>query len=274
MIATLSSLNRNSSPKKPKMRGFTLLELLIAVAIFSLLATACYRLFKSVSRTHEVTTALWQQNGELQRSLLILYKDFSQMTMRPIRNEFGDKESSVMTSRDALVTFTRGGWRNFTGARRSELQRVRYVLKGGQLLRRYWETLDRAPNTPYKEQVLMDGVQSFTFKFRDDKKQWHQSWPPVSEKESERLVAVPTAVEFTLVHQRLGNIQQLIPGVTYKFKPKKPKPNDGQGGSGQGAQSPYSNSPYEQQRGRGGYSPEDWDDGSPGDTPFYPGGGW
>ena len=211
-----------------RYRGFTLLELLIAIAIFSLLATGCYRLFKSVSGTHEVTTSLWQQTGELQKALLILQKDFSQLVVRPIRNEFGDYEAAVLTAPKTLVTLTKGGWRNFTGAKRSDLQRVRYVLDGGQLLRRYWETLDRAPDTPYREQVVLDDVQDFTLKFRDDKKRWHTTWPPVSDKQSERLRALPTAIEYTLIHERVGKIQQLVSGPTYKIEDKKSPvdPND------------------------------------------------
>ncbi|WP_281647530.1 type II secretion system minor pseudopilin GspJ [Parendozoicomonas sp. Alg238-R29] len=206
--------------------GFTLLELLIAIAIFGLLAAGCYRLFKSVSSTHEVASAIWRQNSELQRSLAIIQKDFSQLAIRPIRNEFGDREPALTTAlQKTLVTFTHHGWRNHTGAKRSELQRVSYVFDSGRLLRRYWETLDRAPDTPYREQVLMDNIQGFTLRFRDEKKRWHESWPPVSDKQSERLKVLPSAVEYTILHEKVGSVKQLVAAVTYKEEEKKATPS-------------------------------------------------
>ncbi|MTI14333.1 type II secretion system minor pseudopilin GspJ [Sansalvadorimonas verongulae] len=228
----------SNAKRQSRKSGFTLLELLIAIAIFSLLAAGCYRLFKSVSSTHEVTLALFEQSSEMQRALAILNTDLSQMAMRPIRNEFGDYEAAVTTNaQNALVTFTRHGWRNYTNAKRSELQRVSYAYDGGRLLRRYWETLDRAPDTPYREQVLLDNIQGFSLRFRDNKKRWHSSWPPASDKQSERLKMVPAAVEYTILHPRLGSVQQFLAGVSFRENEKKVSlPQYPAGNSGEGSQ--------------------------------------
>ncbi len=222
--------------------GFTLLELLIAIAIFSLLASGCYSLFKSVSRTHEITSALWQDSGEVQRALLLMNKDFIQIVPRPIRDELGEKEVAFGGSdEEGEVVMTRGGWRNITGEPRSELQRLGYYLDGDQLIRRFWETLDRAPETPYLDQVVLEHVQGFTVKFRDNQKRWSGEWPPENSKESEALVLLPTAIEYTIVHERLGKIQQLVPGPTYKglgktgssssFDPNNPTGQQGSSGT-------------------------------------------
>ncbi|CAM3634961.1 type II secretion system minor pseudopilin GspJ [Parendozoicomonas haliclonae] len=240
--------------------GFTLLELLIAVAIFSLLATACYRLFKSVSRTHEVSSALWEQNGDIQRALLILNKDFAQLIPRPIRNEFGDKEASLVAASNGNVVMSKAGWRNFTGEKRSNLQRVGYRVDGGRLIRRYWNTMDRAPDTPYVEQVVLDNVQGFVLRFRDEKKRWQNSWPPSSDKQSERLLMLPSAVEYTIEHQRLGKVQQLVVGPGFVFKEQEAKP------PAPGPQSGPQSGPD------GRPAPPSGDETSSGDATIYPGG--
>ena len=248
---------------RSRYSGFTLLELLIAIAIFGLLAAGCYRLFKSVSNTHEVTSGLWAQSGELQRAMAILQSDLSQLAIRPIRNNFGDHEPALTTSaQSSLVAFTRHGWRNHIGAKRSELQRVSYVFDSGRLLRRYWETLDRAPDTPYREQVLLDNIQGFTLKFRDHKKRWHESWPPVSDKQSERMKILPAAVEYTILHGKQGSLSQLVAAVSFKEEEKKTQPASGAEGnnnssSGNPAQPGFGN----------GIPPAGAPDGS---VPLYP----
>ncbi len=225
--------------------GFTLLELLIAVAIFALLSAGCYRIFRAVTGTSEVTTAIWEGTGELQKALLIIQKDFQQLAIRPVRNEFGDQEPAFRAD-NGQIRFTRHGWRNFTGAPRSDLQRVRYLFDGGRLLRHYWQTLDRAPDTPHQEQVVLDNLQNFSVKFRDDKKRWHSSWPPASDKQSERLKILPSAVEVTLIHDRLGQQQLLIPGMIYKHQEKKAENKKAQGGQRNGGSGPPSESEEEE----------------------------
>ena len=250
----------SASTIQTKESGFTLLELLIAIAIFSLLAAGCYRLFKSVSGTHEVTSALFEQSGEMQRALVILKTDLSQIAARPIRNEFGDHEAAVTTTNPkTLVTFTRHGWRNHTNTRRSELQRVSYAFDGGRLFRRYWETLDRAPDTPHREQVLLDNIQGFTLKYRDNKKRWHDNWPPTSDKQSERLKILPTAVEYTILHPKLGSVKQLVVGTTFKEDEKKVPLQPLGGSDGNGGQPRSGNVSGS---GEGDFAP----------IPLYPGG--
>ncbi len=200
---------------KHKSTGFTLLELLIAIAIFSFLAAGCYQLFHSVARTHETTSRLWQDNNALQRALLIMNKDFAQTTARPVRDEYGDRDMAFVANGSGEAILTHGGWRNFLNAPRSDLQRVSYRLEGGQLLRRYWSVLDRDLETPYQEQVLLDGVEKFNLRFLDHKKVWHNAWPPDGGTQAQRMVQIPAAISYTLVHERAGEISQLVTGSTY-----------------------------------------------------------
>ena len=144
--------------------GFTLLELLIAIAIFGLLSSACFQLFRSVSRASEVTASIWQETDAMQRTMLLLRKDFSQLADRPIRNEYGDYEAALIVDRNATIQYTRQGWRNFTGAKRSDLQRVRYQFDGQTLRRDYWDVLDRAQDSRSREQIVNDNLTGFSIR--------------------------------------------------------------------------------------------------------------
>ena len=97
-------------------KGFTLLELLIAMAIFSVLVTGSYSLLRSVRTTHEAADAIWTRLDSLQRTQITLQKDFFQLARRPVRNELGEREAALFAGSAGEVSFTRHGWRNFTGA--------------------------------------------------------------------------------------------------------------------------------------------------------------
>ncbi|SUD53922.1 general secretion pathway protein J [Ectopseudomonas oleovorans] len=73
-------------------RGFTLLELLIAIAIFALLGLATYRMLDSVLSADAVTREHERQLRELTRALSAFERDLRQVTVRPIRDAFGDAQ--------------------------------------------------------------------------------------------------------------------------------------------------------------------------------------
>lgn len=141
-------------------RGFTLLELLIAIAIFALLALATYRMFDSVMQTDQATRVQEQRMRELVRAMGALERDLTQAVERPVRDELGDNRGAFLSEgeNDQIVEFTRGGWRNPLGQARSRLQRVRWSLSGETLERRYWLVLDRAQDSKPRVQQVLDGV--------------------------------------------------------------------------------------------------------------------
>ncbi|PJE78614.1 Type II secretion system protein J [invertebrate metagenome] len=224
-------------------KGFTLVELLIAIALFSIISLAAYKLFQSVNQAREASVEILEELDEMQRTMILLEKDTLQMLSRPIRNEFGDKEPAVQSPgiQGELVVFTRSGWRNPLNATRSTLQRVTYSLEQGQLIRYFWLKLDRAPKGKVFRQVLLNQVNDMQWRFLNNKKQWVDTWPPApkyTENNEENRKSImtdhtftimPQAIEITLDHAIYG-IQQIIsPLVTFKssdnedYVPKKDK---------------------------------------------------
>ena len=220
-------------------KGFTLLELMIAIMLFAMISTAAYKLFDSVSRAQLVTDGILDRLDEIQRAQLILEKDLFQMAARPVRDEFGDSQPAVKSpSRDGFaLEFTRSGWRNPLQELRSNLQRVAYDLEEGELVRYYWLTLDRAPDPVQIRQVILSNVQGLKLRFMDEKKRWSSSWPPAKQSQGPKPAGeakkaedpvMPRAIELTLQHASFGTLVTILPGTDYKPSDAQKKPDQQQ----------------------------------------------
>lgn len=212
-------------------KGFTLLELMIAILIFTMISTAAYKLFDSVTRAQQETDGLFEGLDELQRLRITLEKDLLQIAARPIRNEYGDWEPAIMgpVQDKILLVFTRTGWRNPLQSLRSDLQRVAYVLDGGVLQRYYWPVLDRAPDPVFISQELIRDVKSVQIRFMDGSRSWKKSWPIIKERPARRQphqeeedddelmgTEVPEALEMVIRHEYYGVLDITVPLVTVK----------------------------------------------------------
>lgn len=191
-------------------RGFTLLELLVALSIFAIVAVLAYGGLGSVLDQRIATGESAERLASLQKTYLIMQRDIEQVVPRPIRNEFGD-ETSVVSS-EPYFQLTRGGWRNPLGNPRSTLQRVGYTLEEQQLIRHSWLVLDRAQDSEPRRQVLATGINSIQVRFLDTDNNWHDQWPTVSPKTSQdvKFEDLPRAIEIVLQHEHYGKIRWLF----------------------------------------------------------------
>lgn len=210
--------------------GFTLLELLIAIAIFALLGLATYRMFDSVLRSDAAIRVQEQDIRELVRAMAAFERDLLQVQPRPIRDRFGDLRPALVGENldDSVVELTRNGWRNPLGAVRARLQRVRWELSGERWQRRYWTVLDQAQDSQPQVQQALEGVLAFQLRYLDEEDVWHDSWPPSSGEQNQRYEKLPRAVELQLEHRRYGQLRRLL--RLPDGPPKQPQP--GQGGAG------------------------------------------
>lgn len=105
--------------------GFTLVELLIALALFALLGIACSKLFDLAWRAEQGISARSQSLRELQRLFTTLDHDALHAVTwhRPL---YLDRRQ---------LTFGSAGWRNPLDLPRSELQQVSYRFSDGELWR-------------------------------------------------------------------------------------------------------------------------------------------
>ena len=232
-----------------RTRGFTLIELMIAIMIFAIISTAAYKLLDSVSKAQQVTDGILDNLDEMQRALLILEKDLFQVAPRPIRDEFGDRQKAILApgSNGEILEFTRFGWRNPLLEVRSNMQRVAYNLEDGELVRYYWAMLDRAPDPVWVRQVLLKDVYGVRLKLMGEKKRWLNSWPPPRQRQpqgiipeaqggqpsqtgqpgqqQEQYTQMPHAIELTLQHRNYGTLTTVLPLLTYKLSEAESQDN-------------------------------------------------
>jgi general secretion pathway protein J len=212
-----------------RSRGFTLLELLIAIAIFALLGLGTYRMLDSVLKTDQVTRAHEAQLRELVRAMAVFERDLLQVLPRPVRDPFGEARPALFAdgSDAAVIELTRAGWRNPLQQSRSTLQRVRWQRSGEQWQRQYWTVLDQSQDSQPQVQQALDGVIGLQLRYQDGKGAWHDSWPVPQQDQEKELIALPVALELLLEHRRYGQLRRLLrlPDVLPEQLSRGPEPD-------------------------------------------------
>ena len=143
-------------------RGFTLIELLVAISIFSIIGLASYQLLQTAIEGKNRITRSTENTLAIARAVDIMTSDFSQLVSRRIRNNYGEWLAPLIFEEgDYLVEFTRTGWINPSGKKRSTLQRVAYSFDydEGTLTRFFWEVLDRAEESAPVEEIILRNVE-------------------------------------------------------------------------------------------------------------------
>ena len=112
--------------REPRQSGFTLLELLVSMGIFALMAAMAYGGLNAIIKERQATDKHAARLAHLQTSFLWLGRDIEQTINRKIRDEYGDSQLAMTSAGFGLfqLELTRGGWRNPAGRTRSNLQRV------------------------------------------------------------------------------------------------------------------------------------------------------
>lgn len=192
--------------------GFTLIELLVALAVFAVLSVLAYGGLQSVLRTQRQLEVQTARLAELQTAFTVMARDLEQIVGRDIRDGFGDAQPAVTTQSDALLEFTRTGWRNpLPDSSRSHLQRVAYAIREDHLVRLSWRVLDRAQDSEPVEFPLLDEITTLEIRLLDENNQWHDRWPPdQTASASKRATPLPRAIELTIEAPGWGRIPRLF----------------------------------------------------------------
>lgn len=185
--------------------GFTLLEVLVAVAIFALVGIASHRLLLSAVRVDAQTRDQEQQLRQLTRAMTTLERDIEQALVRPVLGNEGRSEPAFWSRPDGqALQWTRGGWNNPLGTTRAQLQRVRWRYEDKQLIRDYWTVLDRADTSAAQIQVVLEHIDAVQWRFLDRQGVWRAQW------QGNDAQALPRAVEIRIEHKRFGALRRVL----------------------------------------------------------------
>jgi general secretion pathway protein J len=161
--------------------GFTLIEILVALLVFALLAGFGYRGLGAVLDAGDRITGETRKWRDLTLAFEHMRLAFAQAADRPIRDRHDaaapafEGVAATRTASEPLLAFTRMGYAGHEGAA-ADQQRVGYRLREERLEQLAWPVLDQAPHTEPQAAALLSGVRELAFSYLHQGK-WHSSWP-------------------------------------------------------------------------------------------------
>ncbi|HVE43729.1 MAG TPA: type II secretion system minor pseudopilin GspJ [Gammaproteobacteria bacterium] len=154
--------------------GFTLIEILVALFIFTIVSIMLLSALKNVINVQSVTKAHGERLRELQMAMLLFSRELEQAVDRPVLGKSGTEEMSFVGTLHSM-TFTHIGhavsWPD------SGLRRVRYWSDTSGLWRQTGIVIDVAPQSITHQRLLLQNITEVEFHYLDQWKQFHDHWP-------------------------------------------------------------------------------------------------
>jgi general secretion pathway protein J len=172
--------------------GFTLLELLVALAILALLSVLGYRALASLSDSEVQLTEETRRWRALDQTFTRLEADLRQALPRDAR--LGDAVQAAWLGapdRDgnSELSFSRAG-PEFTPDVGSAGQRLGYRLRDGAVEVLYWPYLDNAAGATPEAYALVRGIAGLSISYLDSRGAWRNVWPISGDPPLPRAVRV------------------------------------------------------------------------------------
>jgi general secretion pathway protein J len=160
-----------------RQNGFTLIEMMVALLIFAMLAAAGVSLLTFSVRAQAAATERLDAVANDQRMASLLASDLAQAVPRITRDVIGANQPAFSGTNGVgaapVLRYVRSGWTNPDGNARASIQRVEIALDQGRLERRTYAMVDGATAGP--AMVLADNVEGIRLRYRD-KGVWAAAW--------------------------------------------------------------------------------------------------
>ena len=187
------------------MKGFTLVETLVALAALAMLATGALAVASASTASQDAIRAHQEATHTLIRLRAVIKADLGQAAARRPRDVNGTKAQAALRGGGlgdgVFLSLVRRGWDNPLDQQRASLQYVEYRLVGGRIERAWRRHVDGAPlQAP---QVLIEGVRSLRLEFLDYD-QWMEGWTGAPNR------PLPRALRLSLDLEDRGLISQVF----------------------------------------------------------------
>lgn len=182
--------------------GFTLVELIISLFIFGMLASAGVGLLTYSTQAQAVTAERLEGVAAERRLTAILTNDLAQAVARVSRDITGAPEPAFRGGQGpVLLRYVRSGWSNTGDATRSGIQRVEWRLNQMKFERVARPLVDGA--TDSEPIIMADNIERVALRFRNEGI-WQSDWAPSDPLE------LPEAVELTITRKGEAPLTRLF----------------------------------------------------------------
>ena len=226
-----------TSEQAARQKGFTLLEMMVALAIAGAIAAMAYQGLIAASNGAERSREIMTRINEMDRAWQIIAADMrhllppEQLANGQPRFVFLAEEAERGDPQQQLLRFTRRNWLNPLERERSDLQRVVYRLEEGTL----WRDFRPMRNRPFEEfefeqealrQALLQSVESVELRFLSSQRlersgpgaldgdnytrDWANAWPEPGRQLSGPITGLPLAVLIRIETEGLGVSERLF----------------------------------------------------------------
>ncbi len=193
--------------RRARESGFTLIELIVAVAVFAVVAVMAYSGLELLIHSRTDLEGQATRQREIELAVLRIERDLRQALARPVRGAYGEDVRAFVGSENSAQWSTLDLAADEDGVR-AQAQRVSYALVDRMLVRVSDRVLDRSPRETGRSRKLLGEVVRIRWRYLAGPKQDSDQWPPragISAPE-----ALPRAVEFRIELADLGEIQRLV----------------------------------------------------------------
>ena len=193
--------------------AFTLIEVLVALAVFGVMTIVAYMVLGQTLANADMLTERMDRLKAIQQTIRLLDSDLMQSAPRPVRDILGDGyQPAIRTSlaSEYALEVTHGGWTNPAGMPRGTLQRSAYRIEDNELVRYHWRVLDRTINNEPIATVLLEDVEGIEFRYVTSNDEVSDQWPPINVPGPAGFRLRPRAVEIILTLPDEGEIRRFV----------------------------------------------------------------
>jgi len=189
-----------------RQTGFTLIEMLMALAVLSIVLAIGYGSLSQLLAQQIKLNSNHQQMRDLQVMTQLMEYDFAFASRRRIRNEYASRLAAFSGEPNQL-RLTSSGRRMSKGIRQSRLQHIEYEFKNNSLRRLVWQALDGFRKEDQTVSISLVDIKGLKWQFLSPTGVWENTWPATGQGGNSSL---PRAVQLNMELSKVGPMQQIF----------------------------------------------------------------
>ena len=156
-------------------KGFTLIEVLISLAILSIIAIVSTNFLQSSIDLRNQSKSKVDDIKVFNLGVSTIRRDLMSTVNLPMRDNFGNQLPNFIGSNtDKKITFL--GFINRIDSSRSSISRIEYLFDDTKFIRRVYFTADPYDYDDHIDSVIFDNIDDVEISFLSDNR-WFTEWP-------------------------------------------------------------------------------------------------